>query len=201
MTNRQSELETGAERLVSLLRVGGERKLSAGEWSVLALLSEAPAHGWALAVVLSPDGEVGVVWSLSRPLVYRALEVLQELGLVEQVGAAASTRGPSRTIFRPTRKGRAALKRWLREPVAHIRDLRPDLLLKLIFLRRAGADTSALLDAQRSIVEELLAGFEVDLEGASVERAVLVRYRLEIARSALRFVEGERAAAASADRS
>jgi PadR family transcriptional regulator AphA len=178
--------------------MGVERRLSAGEWSVLALLSEAPAHGWALAAVLSTDGEVGVVWSLSRPLVYRALEVLQELGLVEQVGATASTRGPSRTIFRPTRQGRAALKRWLHEPVAHIRDLRPDLLLKLIFLRRAGADTSALLDAQRSIVEELLAGLEVDLEGASIERAVLVRYRLEIARSALRFVEAERAAAVAA---
>lgn len=174
-----------------------ERQLSVGEWSVLALLAERPAHGWALAAALSPEGEIGVVWSLSRPLVYRALELLEERGLVEQVGSATSARGPSRTIFTPTRAGRNALTRWLQQPAAHIRDLRPELLLKLIFLRRRGSDTSELLDRQRAIVEELLARLAADLADASNERAVLVRYRLEAARAALRFVEAERDGAGS----
>lgn len=176
-------------------RMSAERQPTAGEWSVLALLNEAPAHGWALAAALAPDGEIGAVWSLSRPLVYRALETLQQRGLVEVVGAASSTRGPSRTVYRPTRRGRSALARWLGEPVAHIRDLRPDLLLKLIFLARAGKDTSALLDEQRLLVEALLLEIAADLDGATAAQAILVRYRVEVARAALRFVEAERDAA------
>lgn len=92
-----------------------ERRRSVGEWSVLALLTESPAHGWALASQLEPGGEVGSIWSLSRPLVYRALELLRTDGLVEPVGASASTRGPSRTLFSPTRIGRSSLVVWLRE--------------------------------------------------------------------------------------
>jgi DNA-binding PadR family transcriptional regulator len=168
-----------------------ERHPSTGEWSVLGLLSEEPAHGWALAAALAPDGEIGAVWSLSKPLVYRALELLRQQGLVEEAGPASSTRGPSRTLFRPTRKGRTALARWLREPVSHIRDLRPDLVLKLIFLQRAGRDTTELLTAQRSLVAALLGDLEERLEAARAEQAVLLRYRVEVARAALRFVEAE----------
>jgi len=171
-----------------------ERRLTAGEWSILGLLNEAPAHGWALASALAPEGEIGTVWALSRPLVYRALDMLEQRGLIELVGAASSTRGPSRTVFRPTRKGRAALSRWLDEPVEHIRDLRPELLLKLVFLRRSGGETGTLLEAQRELVEALLGELEAGLEGATLERGVVLRYRIEVARAALRFVEVELAA-------
>jgi PadR family transcriptional regulator AphA len=174
--------------------VAAERRPTAGEWSILALLSESPAHGWALASALAPSGEIGAVWALSRPLVYRALDVLEERGLIELVGPASSTRGPSRTVFRPTRKGRAALSRWLEEPVEHIRDLRPELLLKLVFLRRAGAETGPVLEAQRELVEALLNELEGGLEGVALERGVVLRYRIEVARAALRFVEVELAA-------
>jgi PadR family transcriptional regulator AphA len=170
-----------------------ERALTAGEWSILGLLSEAPAHGWALASALAADGEIGAVWALSRPLVYRALDLLEQRGLIELVGPASSTRGPSRTVFRPTRKGRAALARWFDEPVEHIRDLRPELLLKLVFLRRAGRDPGSVLDAQREVIEKLLAELEQDLDGLPVERAIVIRYRIEVACAALRFVQLERA--------
>ena len=69
------------------------RELAPGEWSVLALLSDAPAHGWALAKEMSRDGEVGRVWAVGRPLVYRALELLESRGLIEPVG---SERGRAR---------------------------------------------------------------------------------------------------------
>jgi DNA-binding PadR family transcriptional regulator len=170
------------------------RQPSTGEWSVLGLLGEEPAHGWALAAALSREGEIGAIWTLSKPLVYRALDVLEEAGLIEQAGPASSARGPNRTIFRPTREGRGAFARWLQEPVRHIRDLRPDLLLKLVFLRRAGGDTAALLDAQEALVAELLHDLESELESATGEQALLMRYRLEIARAALRFIAAEHAA-------
>jgi DNA-binding PadR family transcriptional regulator len=74
-----------------------QRPLTAGEWSVLALVCEQPAHGWALATMLASDGEIGTIWSLTRPLVYRALEILQARGLIEAAGPVATNRGPNRT--------------------------------------------------------------------------------------------------------
>src|SRR6476661_4172725 len=63
----------------------GERNLAPGEWAVLALLSEQPAHGWAVASQLDQSGELGLVWSLGRPLVYRSIDVLAERKLIEPV--------------------------------------------------------------------------------------------------------------------
>jgi hypothetical protein len=51
-------------------------RLAPGEWAVLALLCERPAHGWLLACELAPSGELGSIWSLGRLLVYRSIGVL-----------------------------------------------------------------------------------------------------------------------------
>ena len=69
-------------------------QLTAGEWAVLALLDEQSTHGFALARALEPDGDVGRVWSVRRPLVYRALETLERKGLVAPVETLPSPRGP-----------------------------------------------------------------------------------------------------------
>lgn len=167
-----------------------DRPLNAGEWSVLALLCEQPAHGWALARQLAPDGEIGVVWALTRPLVYRALELLEQGGLVERAGEVSSSRGPSRTLHRPTPAGRDALADWLARPVAHLRDVRPDLLLKLLFSERAGVDPTPLLTAQRALALQAVEALERDLDGAPPGASrMLLRYRAETAHGVLRFVE------------
>src|SRR6476646_9965143 len=107
--------------------VSVERDLAPGEWSVLALLAEQPGHGWVLARQMTRTGDIGAVWSLGRPLVYRALELLDALG-------------------------RDELERWLAEPVDHVRDVRSTFLLKLILIDRAGLDPEPLLEAQRASV-------------------------------------------------
>ena len=117
-----------------------ERDLGPGEWSVLALLADAPAHGWALAKQMSRAGEIGRVWSMGRPLVYRALELLEARGLIEAVGSEPGARGPNRALFKTTAYGHEELVRWLSEPVEHVRDIRSLLLLKLVLLERAGLD-------------------------------------------------------------
>ena len=81
------------------------RDLAPGEWAVLALLCERPAHGWALARQLSETGELGSIWSLKRPLVYRGLEILEARGLIVASGHEPGARGPNRTIFRATPAG------------------------------------------------------------------------------------------------
>src|SRR5215475_1373104 len=115
-----------------------ERELAPGEWSVLALPAEEPGHGWALARQMARDGEIGRVWALGRPLVYRALELLDERGLIEPVGSERGVRGPNRTVFRSTPAGGVSLARWLEEPVERVRDVRSLLLLKLVLIDRAG---------------------------------------------------------------
>jgi DNA-binding PadR family transcriptional regulator len=171
--------------------VAAERPLNAAEWSLLGLLCEEPRHGWALAGELSPDGPLGRIWSLTRPLVYRAVELLTARGLVEVAGEAASTRGPNRTLLRPTEAGRAALDAWLVEPVRHVRDVRPDLLLKLVLAARLGRDARPLLHAQQPVLEDVVRGLEPRAQAAKGADAVVVRYRLETARAAARFVADE----------
>ncbi len=95
-----------------------------GEWACLAALAEGRLHGFAIARRLAPDGDLGRVWTLSRPLTYRALTTLTERGLVRAVASEPGAGGPNRTVMALTPKGRRALEGWLATPVAHPRDVR-----------------------------------------------------------------------------
>jgi DNA-binding PadR family transcriptional regulator len=164
--------------------------LSPGEWSVLALLCERNAHGWPLVRTLGPDGEIGRIWTVRRAVVYRTLDVLLERHLIEPAGVEESARGPRRTVMRPTRSGRAALRRWLAEPVRHVRDLRSLMLLKLVFAQRSGLDQTPMLIGQRAALEEIEASLGERLGDASGSDELLLRFRLETTRAAGRFVDG-----------
>jgi DNA-binding PadR family transcriptional regulator len=175
-------------------------ELTAGEWAVLALLGEQPTHGFAIARALAPEGEVGKIWSVRRPLVYRAVETLAGMGLVRPAATVPSRSGPQRTVLEATPQGNSALARWLREPVAHVRDARSLLMLKLLFLTRAGADLAPLLEAQRAHFAELADGLSSAADAAHGFDRALLLWRLESTAAATRFVEtmlGERAAARS----
>lgn len=109
--------------------------LSPGEWAVLALIAQAPTHGFAIAKALAPDGEVGRVWTLPRPLVYRAIDTLQAADLIEP-RRTEQGQGPRRTVVATTRRGKRFVAEWLEQPVEHVREARSQLLLKLLFLDR-----------------------------------------------------------------
>jgi DNA-binding PadR family transcriptional regulator len=167
-----------------------ERSLAPGEWAVLALISERPAHGWALATQLGPSGELGSVWSLGRPLVYRSIDILAERGLIEPAGHEPGLRGPNRTLYRTTCAGATALVQWLEEPVEHVRDVRSLLLLKLIFAERTGIDPTPMLEAQQVTIDAAVALLERRMQASAGSEAILLRFRLESTRAVLRFVEG-----------
>jgi len=166
-----------------------EIDLSPVEWASLALLAEQPAHGFAVARALAPQGDVGRVWSCSRPLVYRALARLGDLSLIEERGSEPSATGPQRTVLGATRTGRRELERWLAAPAAHVRELRSSLMLKLLFLSRRGADASELLGCQRAVLASLVEGLEEAAGRAEGFDRVLYLWRLESARASLRFVD------------
>jgi DNA-binding PadR family transcriptional regulator len=166
-----------------------ERSLAPGEWAVLALISERPSHGWAVATQLGPAGELGSVWSLGRPLVYRSIDILVERGLIEPSGHEPGLRGPNRTIYRTTCAGATALVQWLEEPVDHVRDVRSLLLLKLIFAERTGIDPTAMLEAQHATIRAAVSVLETRMHASAGTEAILLRFRLESTRAVLRFVD------------
>jgi DNA-binding PadR family transcriptional regulator len=167
-----------------------QRELGPGEWSVLALLADAPAHGWAVSKQMSKTGEVGRVWSMGRPLVYRALDLLEARGLLEAVGSEPGARGPHRTLFRANARGREELIRWLAQPVEHVRDVRSLLLLKLILIDRAGLESTPLLKAQRELTVPAVGALEERLERSVGTEQVFVRFRLETTRAVVSFIDG-----------
>ena len=167
-----------------------DRILAPGEWAVLALLCERPAHGWALARQLSPNGELGSVWSLTRPLVYRSLEILESRRLILPAGSEPGARGPNRTIFRATAAGHEAVGLWLSEPVEHVRESRSLLLLKLVFAQRNCIDPRPMLLAQREAIEEAIESLEERTLSSVGTDAILLRFRLESSRAVERFVDG-----------
>lgn len=158
-----------------------------GEWACLGVLYASPAHGFAIAAQLRPDTTLGRVWSLSRPLTYRALEQLTQRGWVEPVGSEPGDGGPTRTVLRASRRGRHQLRQWIRTPVPHLRDLRSELLLKLVIADTIDVDPMPLIDAQRSVVAEHQAMLEREL--AQHPNDTVVRWRLAVARAADVFLD------------
>ena len=168
----------------------GPDDLLLGEWACLGLLYAEPSHGFAIAAQLRPDADIGRIWSLSRPLTYRSLDQLVERGLVVPVGSEPGDAGPNRTILAATRAGRAQLRSWVRTPVEHLRDLRSELLLKIVIADRCGIVIGNMLveqhDRLRSQAGSLAAGaFGAD---ASVVDAVAL-WRFEAAQAGLRFLD------------
>jgi DNA-binding PadR family transcriptional regulator len=131
--------------------------LSLNEWAVLGLVVERSRHGYDVAAELRTDAEVGQVWRVTRSLVYRALDRIEALGLVEAGATEPSTEGPPRTVYTATEAGRRQLRDWLGRPVDHVRDMRSGFLLKLVLARRLSVDTRDLVRAQLERLDDQLA--------------------------------------------
>src|SRR5271165_7004504 len=93
-----------------------EPSLSLAEWLVLCLICERTTHGFALAALLGSEGEMGRVWRVPKPVVYRALQRLVHLGLVRTTEQQPSSHGPVRSLVDATRAGRDAAAAWLSQP-------------------------------------------------------------------------------------
>src|ERR1700744_3920096 len=104
--------------------------MALAEWTVLVLLSQRPAHGFAVSLLTAPDGELGRIWRIPRPVVYRAIGRLVDAGLIPPESVEPGL-GPQRTIYSVTEQGRLAAADWLNTPVGHVREMRSQLLIKL----------------------------------------------------------------------
>ncbi len=162
--------------------------LNPGEWAVLGVLAEGPTHGFAVAQLLGPEGALGHIWTLPRPVVYQVIKKLLQLGLISERRTEAGTRGPVRTVVGLTPGGRAAIKQWLKEPVDHVRDVRSMLLLKLALLDRAGADPTPLVAAQRARLVGQLEMLVADRDRAGGFDRVVLDWRIASSTATIEFL-------------
>jgi PadR family transcriptional regulator AphA len=163
--------------------------LSLGTWIVLTIVDEAPTHGFAVAALTAEKGEIGQAWHIPRPLVYRSLDQLLQLGLVAVESTESGRRGPRRSIMTGTPAGHDAALAWLAEPVTHVRDMRSELLVKLALSMRRGLDLGPLIAEQRGVLVRVTAALERQLRTSSGFGRVLVSWRFENAQAALRFLD------------
>lgn len=170
------------------------KELTASEMTVLALVAENPVHGWALASRLAKGGEIGTIWSLGRPLVYHALEHLEQEGLIKSVGLERGDRGPHRVVYAATAKGIKSVQAWLREAVEHVREVRSLFLLKIVLSQRAGLDVEPLLVAQRAMLMPFVGWLEAQVDDVEPViapwEATLLYFRLETTQTIVRFIDG-----------
>ena len=158
--------------------VSSSADLSLSEWAVLGLVAEGQTHGFIVSHEFAPDGSIGKIWTIPRPLVYRAITSLGNKGFVIEVGSAPGSGGPRRRLVVATPDGRAALASWLDEPVRHVRDARSALLIKLLLLDRAGRSSRKLLVAQEELLEPMLVGLRRQLRQSNGFDSTLARWRL-----------------------
>lgn len=166
-----------------------EPALSLAEWLVLCLVCEKPRHGFALATLLGSAGDLGRVWRVPKPVVYRALQRLETLGLVRTAEQQASSQGPVRSLVDATPAGRTAAAAWLTRPASHNRDVRSELLVKLALLDRAGADPQPLLQAQREQLIPVVDGLHDRLDAAAGFERTLALWRYETVSATVRFLD------------
>lgn len=178
----------GGGRFRYRLRMAGSRELSLAERVCLAVIAAGNEHGWAVGNELAPDGPVGRVWTLSRPLTYRALDGLLAAKLLRQTGSERG-RGRDRRVLALTAAGRRALDAWLDAPVEHVRDVRTELLLKLTLGARLGRDGSELLARQQQQLAPLLDALIDAGEHPERSNDPVDLWRAENARAVRRFLD------------
>jgi PadR family transcriptional regulator AphA len=157
--------------------------LSLTDLVVLCLVAEQPRHGFAVARELRAESQIGQVWTVHRPLVYRAIDHLLDVELLDAARTEPGDQGPHRTVYRATRKGRDRCRRWLEHPVDHPRDARAELLVKFMFLARGGRPLAPLARAQLDQFRAPTAGLEQTAAASSGAERLVALWRLESLRA------------------
>lgn len=145
-------------------------------YAILGLLRERPMHGYEIAQHFKPEEDLGQVIPADMSTIYTFLKDLQEHGLIrgEQVTVGAR---PPRKVFSLADDAEDFFLAWLRRPVARMREVRLDFLLKLYFAQQFGtAEAKALVKAQITACRDYLERQKAhtrDIQPTSFESLVL----------------------------
>ncbi len=118
--------------------------------TILALLSDRPAHGYALKTRF--ESSTAESWPLNVGQVYSTLGRLERDGLVEP-----KSNRDNDQIWKITAAGRKALNRWFETPVLGCPPSRNELAIKiLIAVTAQRQDVSKIIQTQRTATMEQL---------------------------------------------
>lgn len=133
-------------------------RLTPTSYIVLALID---VSGEATPYDLKGAMAAGIrdLWSLQHAQLYSEPTRLAEGGYLTE---RQEKDGRRRKHYRITKKGREALRGWLREPPTALAEFRDPGLIKLFF----GADPKAMASTQLKLHKEKLAEYEVLVEHA-----------------------------------
>ncbi len=166
------------------------RGLTLNEQAVLGALLLGPKKASDLLALFGPKGPFHPARRLAKPQVYRALERLLALGLVEALGLLPSPSGPPGAVYALTPIGKEAAEAWLRAPCRHLPEARALLRLKLVLHLLLGRDPRPLLLGQRAVylaLEEALAQRAAQAQGPL---RLHLLWQREMAQAGRRYVEG-----------
>lgn len=149
----------------------------------LALIRSGINHGYPIAQEFAPGGDVGVVLTASRPVVYRELAALEADGLLS-TRASRGARGQAKKTLKLTSVGNKALDKWLAEPVQHIRDMRTEFLVKVLMRERLQLPISSFVSVQRNALADVMSTLTRDRDNSLVST-----WRREQARAVIRFLD------------
>lgn len=135
-------------------------------YGLLALLDEAPRHGYNLKTAF--ERRTGGSWLLNIGQVYTTIQRLERDGLVEAAGGE-----DDRREYRITPTGRIELAGWFDNPVVAEAPARDELTIKVLLAVAAGdIDVTALLQRQRRASIEQLQAYTRRKAQADPERDV-----------------------------
>jgi DNA-binding PadR family transcriptional regulator len=139
--------------------------LSPAEYAVLGLVRAKPAYGYELQRQLSGDRGLGRVCPVEPAMVYAILKSLSGLELID--GVWDNSAYPPKAVYTATEHGDATFERWLRRPVARMREVRLDFLIKLYFALKEDQEL-----AQELLTAQLAATRKYAAEIAHEQRAL-----------------------------
>lgn len=161
-------VSTPAEHALLGLLAMGEDGLGDGQGS---------GYGYDLARHFADGQPLAEVLRLEPGMLYHHLKKLAGAGWVGATAEDLPGR-PTRRLYALTPAGRAELDRWLREPVAHTREIRLEFLVKLFFVRLLEpALAQPLVDGQRAVLERLVASLRGQLAGLDGQDPADAAYR------------------------
>jgi PadR family transcriptional regulator, regulatory protein AphA len=163
--------------------------LTPTEYAVLGLLTWGEQSGYDLRKLA--ERSVGYFWTPAKSRIYAVLPRLVEAGLVRRRDVVQSGR-PNKQLYRLTRQGEEALRRWVAEHPLEPETSRNTLLVKLFFGDLASPEELVRhIRQRRTEAEELKAEIEaIDAEREDDLYPRLTRlYGLEYAKAIIRWAK------------
>jgi DNA-binding PadR family transcriptional regulator len=132
---------------------GPQSAAEPARFALLGLLVAGPRHGYHLARSFAAGSALNEIVHLSLSHLYALLGRLERDGLVRgHREESESGAYPPRRVYELTESGRAAVLRWIDQPVEHPREMRIDFPLKLYIARQLDPERAqALVERQRAL--------------------------------------------------